>query len=66
MIGVLNDILFDEMDKEVVMFFQCAFIVFNFKYIFNDNEDEGNGQFIDLTNGGLGCLGHNVGHTKII
>jgi hypothetical protein len=48
MIGVLNDILFDEMDQEVVMFFQCAFIVFNFKYIFNDNEDEENGQFVDL------------------
>jgi hypothetical protein len=51
MIGVLNDILFDEMDKEVVMFFQCAFIVFNFKYIFNDNEDEGNDQFVDLAMG---------------
>jgi hypothetical protein len=51
MIGVLNDILFDKMDQGVVMFFQCAFIVFNFKYIFNDNEDEGNGQFFDLAMG---------------
>ncbi len=41
----------DEQRTEVVMFFQCAFIVFNFKYIFNDNEDEGNDQFVDLAMG---------------
>ncbi len=43
-----EEMLFDEMDQKVVMFFQCAFIVFDFKYIFNDNEDEENGQFVDL------------------
>jgi hypothetical protein len=33
--------MFDEMNQNVRMFFQCAFIVFNFEEVPNDNEDEG-------------------------
>jgi hypothetical protein len=35
-----EEILFNEMDQEVVMFFQCAFNVLNSEDL-NDNEDEG-------------------------
>ncbi len=33
--------MFDEMNKNVCIFFQCAFIAFNFEEVPNDNEDEG-------------------------
>jgi hypothetical protein len=42
-----EEILFDKMDQEVVMFFQCAFNALNSKDLLNDHEDEGTGEFID-------------------
>jgi hypothetical protein len=39
--------LFDEMDQEVVMFFQCVFNTLNSKDLLNDHEDEGIGEFVD-------------------
>jgi hypothetical protein len=39
--------LFDEMDQEVVMFFQCAFNVPNSEDLLNDHEDEGTKGLVD-------------------
>jgi hypothetical protein len=36
-----EEMLFDEMDQEVIMFFQCAFNAFNFEDLLNDHEDRG-------------------------
>jgi hypothetical protein len=36
-----EEMLFDEMDQEVVMFFQCVFNALNFEDLLNDHEDEG-------------------------
>jgi hypothetical protein len=41
--------LFDEMDQEVVMFFQYVFNALNFEDLLNDHEDEGIGEFVDWT-----------------
>jgi hypothetical protein len=42
-----EEMLFDEMDQEVVMFFQCVFNTLNPKDLLNDHEDEGIGEFVD-------------------
>ncbi len=42
-----EEMLFNEMDQEVVMFFQCAFDVLNFEDLLNDHEDEGTKKFVD-------------------
>jgi hypothetical protein len=36
-----DEMLFDEMEQEVIMFFQCAFNAFNFEDLLNDHEDRG-------------------------
>jgi hypothetical protein len=40
--------LFDEMDQDVVMFFQCVFYFFNSKGLLNDHKDERTRESIDL------------------
>jgi hypothetical protein len=42
-----KEMLFDEMDQKVVMFFQRAFNVLNSKNLLNDHEDEGSREFVD-------------------
>jgi hypothetical protein len=42
-----EEMLFDEMDQEVVMFFQCVFNAFNSEDLLNDHDDEGTGEFVD-------------------
>jgi hypothetical protein len=42
-----EEMLFDEMDQEVVMFFQCVFNALNFEDLLNDHEDEGTREFVD-------------------
>jgi hypothetical protein len=42
-----EEMLFNEMDQKVVMFFQCAFDVLNFEDLLNDHEDEGTKKFVD-------------------
>jgi len=39
--------LFNEMDQEIIMFFQCAFDVLNSEDLLNDHEDEGTKKFVD-------------------
>jgi hypothetical protein len=36
-----EEMLFDEMDQEITMFFQCAFNAFNFEDLLNYHEDKG-------------------------
>jgi hypothetical protein len=42
-----EEMLFDEMDQKVVMFFQCIFNVLNFKNLITDHEDEWTKKFVD-------------------
>jgi hypothetical protein len=60
-----EEMLFDEMDQEVVMFFQCACNVLNFEDLLNDHEDEGFREFVDRV-AHPKCFGHNVAHTLLI
>jgi len=42
--------MFDDMDSEITMFFECAYVVTNFEKKFNIHEMKENAnQFVDLT-----------------